>query len=188
MDNGVNSILCNVNVSAQRKLDGQYSCNLCNKTYVHQASFYNHMKYTCGKRAGFFCRFCSFSTKYAQHLQHHMMGKHNLSLSRSELKAFSFKEKWTGEADNFWTIVDVLILNYLLLGEINTLSTMLFSFFSTQLETLFDYGCCYSGFPATNLKGHRTFKCTKRIVMSLEPQNRNIIRKDSSMYLHWNEK
>nr|CAH7727060.1 unnamed protein product [Callosobruchus chinensis] len=62
----------------------KFKCDRCGKSYQHQASLWNHKKYTCGLGPQFCCPQCVFTTKYAHIIQQHVMGKHQLKLSRTQ--------------------------------------------------------------------------------------------------------
>lgn len=67
----------------------KYECESCGKKYSHQASLFNHTKYTCGKTANFFCTHCEFSTKYKYHIKQHCFAVHNIET----LTTFNYQRK-----------------------------------------------------------------------------------------------
>ncbi|KAK9882343.1 hypothetical protein WA026_020865 [Henosepilachna vigintioctopunctata] len=69
-------------------IGGPYTCKRCLRSFKHQASIYNHIKYTCGSSTKFCCDKCSFASKYVQSLQSHFYQKHRVVLSRKELKNY----------------------------------------------------------------------------------------------------
>ncbi|CAH1964120.1 unnamed protein product [Acanthoscelides obtectus] len=68
-----------------KPVPAKYKCDRCGKCYQHQASLWNHRRYTCGHQVPhFYCPQCVFTTKYAHIIQQHVMAKHKQRLSRNE--------------------------------------------------------------------------------------------------------
>nr|CAI5854446.1 unnamed protein product [Callosobruchus analis] len=89
-------------------LSKAYKCDKCSKVYWHQASYYNHKKYTCGKSPAIFCPECKFSTKYFQNMQTHLRNIH----SRTRDKTYEYRPLTTKSSGNIikWEQFDSNIL------------------------------------------------------------------------------
>lgn len=63
----------------------RHKCDICGKSYFHQASFWNHKKYTCGQNQKYKCEFCGHSSKYVHAMILHLRTKHNRDVNRKDL-------------------------------------------------------------------------------------------------------
>lgn len=59
----------------QKREEGQFQCE-CGKTYLHQASLYNHKTYHCGKERQFACNYCTYRSSQKGTLKRHIYFKH----------------------------------------------------------------------------------------------------------------
>lgn len=54
-----------------------FTCDRCDRTYMHKCSLYKHQKWECGKECNFKCSYCSYGAKQKISLKNHVLKKHS---------------------------------------------------------------------------------------------------------------
>lgn len=59
-------------ISANKK----FTCNKCGRTYAFVQSLNRHRKWECGKKPGFRCIYCLYTSKQRNHVKEHILRRH----------------------------------------------------------------------------------------------------------------
>lgn len=63
-----------------------YKCTRCGRCYTHSNNLRRHIRFECGKAAGFQCLYCTYKVKQKHNLYQHVMTRHSNNMQEFKQK------------------------------------------------------------------------------------------------------
>ncbi|XP_058796158.1 zinc finger protein 93-like [Phymastichus coffea] len=65
-------------------IKAKWPCDRCGKQYSSYSILWRHQKYECGQVARFFCDHCNYRAKRKEHMNYHVMARHNIKIDKQQ--------------------------------------------------------------------------------------------------------